>query len=539
MALASDSKDFAAQCALSRFGLGPRAGDLKRIAGDPRGAVEAELAKRDVAILNDPYLISSADAMRAFFMRKGVATLKTGRERGGQAAVAVELMVDKGMLPASAAEEARRKRDRKRAQKRGEDLDAMDDGDGDKMSNAMDGGGSMGGGMDGGGMEAKPKGGGKRFDKDGIKYPTLPGVPMPDEVAARFAQARRCDIGFAERWVMFWTNHLTVSTGGKGFMKWLVGAYEREAIRPNVFGDFSKLLLAATRHPAMLRYLNNANSTGPNSPNGERNGRGLNENHARELLELHTVGVTAGYTQADIIELAKILTGWRFNGDIRDPDYFGFKFRNGVHEPGDRTVMGVVYKDDGVAQGEKVLNDLARKPQTAAHVARRLATYFVSDDPPPALVDRLTKTFRDTDGDLKALAVTLVTSDEAWSAPRAKMRSPQEFVFASARLTDAVPDPELLGATLDTLGQPLWGASSPKGYALFGRDWIAPDSQTNRLDFAVSLAARHADKIDPVSLAEDALGAQMSDETRTAVKRAGSREQAFALFLMSPEMQRR
>lgn len=518
MALDGESKDFAAQCALSRFGLGPRPGDLKRVSGDPRGAVAAELDRRDAAVLNDPYLVSTAEAMRNFYMRRGVGSLKSGRGLKGQASVAVEIMREQGKLPPEKPGAGRAKR----AAMAKED-DAKADNDERDMS--------MSGAMDGGRRERKRD--------DAVDYPKFPGAPLPDEVAARFVHARKCDIGFGERWAMFWTNHFAVSSTGKNFMKWLVGGYEREAIRPNAFGKFSDLLMAATRHPAMLRYLNNNNSTGPNSANGQRAGRGLNENHARELLELHTVGVTGGYTQADIISLAKILTGWRITQNLRDENYMTFRYNRGVHEPGDQTVMGTLYRDDGVGQGEAVLSDLARKPQTAAHVARRLATAFVADDPPPALVDRLTRTFRDTDGDLRQLALTLVKSDEAWAAPRAKMRSPQEFVFAAARLTDKTPDPELLGVTLDTLGQPLWGAASPKGFSIVGRDWIAPDSQTNRLDFAVGLAARHADDIDPVGLAEDVLGAEMSDETRTAVKRAGSREQAFALLLMSPEMQRR
>lgn len=502
MALNNDSRDFAAQIALSRFGLGPRAGDVKRVSSDPRGAVEAEIKLRGAGTFKDPYLISSSDAMRNFYMRRAVGRLKNGREQSGVIKRAIETMREKGMLPADAETAP------KRVAKREE-------------------------GMDGGGMTA-PRGA-----TNAKNYPTFPGSPLDDEIAARFVQARKAGVGFDERWAMFWANHFTVSNQTKNFMSWMVGGYEREAIRPNVFGRFSDLLMAATRHAAMLRYLNNNASTGPNSPNGERSGRGLNENHARELLELHTVGVSAGYTQADIIALAKILTGWRIKGDLAEDDYMTFRFIAGVHEPGDQTVMGKVYRDDGLKQGEAALNDLARKPQTAEHLARRIAVAFVSDDPPPALVDRLARTFRDTDGDLKEVAFALVRSDEAWDAPRTKMRSPQEFVLASVRLMDRQPDPDLLIRTLKNLGQPYWGAPSPKGFTLSGRDWIAPDAQTNRLDFAVALAKAHADALDPNAVAADALGDVMSDETRTAVKRAGSRDQAIALLLMSPEMQRR
>lgn len=525
MALNSDSRDFVAQVALSRFGLGPRAGDVKRVSSDPRGAVEAEIRSQGAGTFKDPYLVSTAAAMRNFYMRRAISRLKNGREQSGVIKTALEIMREKGMLPADVGAKDARAKDAgtKEAPKRVSRRDDMD-GERDDAMDMRDEGEAMSG----------------RREARGAKgYPTFPGAPFEDEIAARFVQARKAPVGFDERWAMFWANHFTVSNQTKNFMTWMVGAYEREAIRPHVFGRFSDLLMSATQHPAMLRYLNNNNSTGPNSRNGERAGRGLNENHARELLELHTVGVSAGYTQADIIALAKILTGWRIDGDMRADDYMTFRYLPGVHEPGDQTVMGKVYRDDGVKQGEAALNDLARKPQTAEHLAKRLAIAFVSDDPPPALVDRLTRTFRETDGDLKELALALVRSDEAWNAPRTKMRSPQEFVLSSIRLMDKQPDPELLIRTLKTLGQPYWGAPSPKGYTLAGREWIAPDAQTNRLDFAVALAKAHADDLDPNALAADALGDVISDETRSAVKRAGSRDQAIALLLMSPEMQRR
>ncbi|QZN98487.1 DUF1800 domain-containing protein [Chenggangzhangella methanolivorans] len=336
----------------------------------------------------------------------------------------------------------------------------------------------------------------------------------------------------------FWGDHFTVSSKGGKYVGWLGGAYEREAIRPHALGRFSDLLLAASRHPAMLIYLDLDDSRGPNSPAGGKKGKGFNENHARELLELHTVGVDGGYTQKDVTSLAYALTGWRTVRRPKAENLGGYEFDSDAHEPGAQTVLGKSYPDTGAEQGAAILADLARKPATARHVARRVAVAFVSDDPPPGLVARLEKSFRDTDGDLRELALALISSDEAWSAPRTKMRSAKEFVFASARALER-PDTKLLIKGLQALGQPMWGAPSPKGFSIYGRDWIAPDAQTNRLDLAVDLAEEHGPRMDPNALADDLLGDVMSDETRTAVKRAGSREQALALLLMSPEMQRR
>ncbi|RXF73758.1 DUF1800 domain-containing protein [Hansschlegelia zhihuaiae] len=519
----ADRELFEAQIALSRFGLGARPGDVARIASDPRGAAKAELLARDAALLRDPYLVSTEESARNFIERKTIRAMRNGREIKGTRQVVADMMRAEGRLPPE-------KKDAKpepASAKRGSD-DDMD----------------MGGGMDRRKAAREDMKGGSEGEKRrrqaaAANLPDPPRSPLGEEAAARYVHARKVDVGFVERLVQFWGNHFTVSSRGGVYVGWIAGAFEREAIRPHALGRFSDMLLAATRHPAMLIYLDNDTSFGPKSEVGERRNKGLNENHARELLELHTVGVDGGYRQEDVIALAKALTGWR---RVRRPDaknHGAFEFDDRAHEPGPQTVMGKVYKQDGVEQGEAILADLARKPSTATHVARRLATAFVADDPPPALVDRLARTFRETDGDLKEVSLALISSDEAWDAPRMKMRSPQEFVFASLRACGAGVEPELLTKGLKTLGQPFWGATSPKGYSLLGRDWIAPDAQTNRLDLAVDIARERADDVDPNGLAEDLLGGVMSDETRTAVKRAGSREQALALLLMSPEMQRR
>ena len=212
------------------------------------------------------------------------------------------------------------------------------------------------------------------------------------------------------------------------------GSFEREAIRPHVLGRFGDMLKAVESHPAMLAYLDNAQSFGPHSPAGERGRRGLNENLAREILELHTLGVHGGYSQADVTSLARILTGWTFAGAagrIGEPGTFVFFPL--AHEPGDFRLLGKVYKAGGVEQGEAALADLARHPSTARHIATKLACHFVADEPPASLVDRLAKVFRDTDGDLNGLANALLDAEEAWSAPLSKMRTPEQFLLEIGR----------------------------------------------------------------------------------------------------------
>ena len=540
MATDTDSRrNSGALVALTRFGLGARPGDMRRIASDPRGAVRAELAMRDAALLPDPYLVSAADSSRHYQERKALRQLLTGRKVREKRNVVIETMVADGRLPKELVQKAALLVQEKSAKK--PSGEAMADPDmGGSMAGPEMAGNDMSGDMDGRApAKAGKKGKPGRVGLDDSDAPAIPTQPMDDEAAARFVRVRNAEIGFVERLVSFWGDHLTVSTKGGGYIRWVAGAYDREAIRPHVLGRFEDMLLASARHSAMTHYLDNQASIGPNSEAARRNGKGLNENYARELLELHTVGAGAGYTQADVIELAKALTGWRVEKGYRADNLEQFDFAPRAHEPGERTVVGKRYAEGGAEQGEAILRDLARHPATAARLARKLAVAFVADEPPPALVDRLERTFRDTGGDLKEVAGALVSSDEAWDAPRAKMRSPQEFVFASIRLVGRQPKAERLIEALNALGQPMWGASQPKGYSIVGRDWIAPDAQTNRLDFAADLARDHADAIDPNALAEDILGETMSDETRTAVKRAGSREQAFALLVMSPEMQRR
>jgi uncharacterized protein (DUF1800 family) len=237
-----------------------------------------------------------------------------------------------------------------------------------------------------------------------------------------------------ERLVAFWSNHFTVSIA-QSTVTGLAGAFEREAIRPHVTGRFHDLLLAAVRHPAMLIYLDNAGSTGAHSPFGLRRGLGPNENLARELLELHTLGVDSGYTQADVTQFARILTGWSY-ANPQESGAGGFAFRSARHEPGVKILLGHRFAEGGEKEGLDALALLARHPSTARHLARQFASHFIADDPPRAVVDRFAEVFRRTDGDLTALTLAAIDAPEAWAQPLAKVKSANEFVVASLRATD-------------------------------------------------------------------------------------------------------
>lgn len=370
----------------------------------------------------------------------------------------------------------------------------------------------------------------------------LPQATLSAEALARFnGPYLNARVGFYERLVMFWANHFAVSVDKGLPVRMLAGAYEREAIRPNITGSFRDLLIAATRHPAMLSYLDNDRSIGPNSPANRSEKRGLNENLAREVLELHTLGVDGGYDQADVTALARILTGW---GVARTPKALaggdGFNFTPRAHEPGAHTVLGVSYAEDGEAQGVKALSDLSRHPATARHIAFKLARYFVADVPPPALTQRLSAVFLESDGDLSALYETLITSEESWAAPRTKLRLPQEYLIALLRATGRpAPAPKRLNASLKALGQPLWMPPGPNGFSDLSSAWATPEGLNSRLDVAYALAAPLAQKLDPRDFAETRLKGLLTDTTRQAVAQAETRAQGLALVFLSPEFMRR
>jgi uncharacterized protein (DUF1800 family) len=364
-------------------------------------------------------------------------------------------------------------------------------------------------------------------------------VPLPrqlfrDEARARIDAALDAEIGFVERLVWFWSNHFCVNAD-KTVM---AGGYEREAIRPHVLGRFSDMLLAAEGHPAMLIYLDNAQSIGPDSVAGVNRDKGLNENLAREILELHTLGVRSVYTQADVTNLAKVLTGWTILPTATNPDHGGeFVYIGRAHEPGPQTIVGKTYPDTGIEQGRAVLADLARHPATARHVATKLARHFVADHPPVALVDQLTRRFLETDGDLKEIALILANSAEAWSPEQAKIKRPGEWIIAALRGTGLRGDiARIVGGTA-LLGEPLWRPPAPKGFSDDNAAWL--DGLPQRLDMANTFSQQVAEGLDPEAVAETTLGPLASAETHRAITTAESKPQALTFLLMAPEFQRR
>ena len=464
-----------AALALHRFGFGPREGTIVAIAADPRGALLAELDQPNAGLILNPDLPTSGAANRAVF----------------------EYIAERN---------AEKKRPRPEAQ-----AAAMENQAKQNTANA----------------EAE------------IAEGQAQSVPLPrrlflNEARARIDAALNTQIGFVERLVWFWSNHFCVNQD-KTVMS---GAYEREAIRPHVLGRFCDMLIAAEGHPAMLLYLDNAQSIGPNSVAGINRDKGLNENLAREILELHTLGVRTVYAQADVTNFAKVLTGWTILPTATNPDHGGeFVYLKRAHESGPQTVIGKVYEDTGTGQGRAVLADLARQPATATHVASKLARHFIADDPPPELVDRLTQRFLDTDGDLKEMATALVTAPEAWGSEQAKIKRPGEWIVAALRATGEPGDVRRILQAQALLGEPLWRPPAPKGFSDENAVWL--DGLAQRLDIANAFAHRDGLAYEPEAVMKTALGPLASADTRLAITRADSRPQALTMLLMAPEFQRR
>ena len=478
--------------ALNRFGFGARggaSGDIVNAASDPRGYVKAELARPHAVMLELPGLQTTPELAQAMYAYQ--LEVKTAREAAAKA----------GPVEAEKRVEA----------------PAM-------TGNTM--------------MTVQPD------------APKPPPAQMPPNVVqktfraealARIQRATIAEGGFVERLVVFWSNHFCISANkGEPARMW-AGSFEREAIRPHVLGRFADMVKAVEQHPAMLFFLDNQQSVGPNSRAGQNGKRGLNENLAREIMELHTLGVGGGYTQADVTSLARIITGWTFagrEGKIGTPGSFAFNAN--AHEPGPQQLLGKTYEDSGVAQGEAALADIARHPSVAKFITLKLAQHFVSDAPPPALLARLEGVFRKTDGDLKAVTLALLDSNEAWQAPVSKLRTPYEYLIASGRLLARIPeDPSRYFAGLQTLGQPLWTPSGPNGFADSNAAWAVPEGMKLRLDIAAQISSRIPDSVDPRELLEVVAGEAASTETRQTIARAETRQQALALLLMSPEFQRR
>jgi len=361
---------------------------------------------------------------------------------------------------------------------------------------------------------------------------------------ARARLGASTDATFAERWANFWANHFTVSAVKEATVP-LVGPFEAEAIRPRVFGRFEDMLVASSQHPAMLLYLDQAQSVGPGSPLAQRaakNGRGpgLNENLAREIMELHTVGVDAGYTQADVTEFARAMTGWSIGRLDHQEEPQGFMFRPFAHEPGARTIMGRRYGEDGEGQARAVLKDLAASPHTARHLATKIGRHFVSDEPPAKLTERLTRAYMDGRGQLDLVAQALINAPEAWSTQSSKFKTPYEFLVSSWRAAEFLPaDAGPLSRTLNEMGQRPFSAPSPKGWPEEAQVWCAPDAVIKRMAWSEGFAAQAVGQRDPTTLAQNALGARLTPMAAAAIARAETRSEGLSILLMSPEFQRR
>jgi uncharacterized protein (DUF1800 family) len=359
------------------------------------------------------------------------------------------------------------------------------------------------------------------------------GQIVRQELQAAVAWRITTTLPYRERLVAFWSNHFAVSLRA-GAPVAVAGAFVREAIRPNITGKFGDMLLAVMRHPAMLIYLNNNQSVGPDSPAGQRRHLGLNENLARESLELHTLGPAAGYTQTDVTSYARILTGWSV--EMRQ-EPVGFRFRLAAHEPGFHAVLGRTFPQ-GAAGGIEALSWLATHPATQRHLALKLARHFIADEPPPAVVQQIAATLRETGSDLGQVAWLLPRMQQAWQ-PGTKLRTPQDFAVAALRALDS---PDLDGmnflGTMNSLGQPLWSPPLPNGWPDDAASWSGPEAMLRRVDWSYALAGRAKDA-DPVAVAEASLGPLLRPATLDAVSRAGSRREALVLLFTSPEFQRR
>jgi uncharacterized protein (DUF1800 family) len=368
------------------------------------------------------------------------------------------------------------------------------------------------------------------------------GQPRPEGFAELFDRemtdslhdAVSTDLPLRERLVWFWTNHFNVSARGGPWPFGLNGTYVYEAIRPHVTGRLADLVKAVMRHPAMLDYLDNTRSAGPDSPIGRSQHRGINENLARESLELHTLGLKAGYTQQDVIAYANILTGRMMNTEGDSP---GFIYRADFHEPGPQTLLGHTFPE-GFAGSEDALEWIANHPATQRHIANQMVQHFVADIPPPDCVNRVAAVLKDSGGDLTQAMLAIIAMDEAWQ-PLTKFRPPAEYIISVQRALDLPFEPGhvLLDATAD-LGQPFRNPLLPNGWPDTADDWISGQELLTRADWAMTQASR------PGAPAADAvLEATIADvcspSTRAAIKACPTPAEALATLFVSPEFLRR
>lgn len=468
--------------AATRFGLGPRPGDLQRIAGDPRGWLRQQLDRpqqpQEIAALPPP----AGQVQRFFALRREV---RQQRQRVARADPPLRMTRGTVAEPAEPASPA--------AAQRAAIADL-----------------------------AEP-----------IRELYLA------EVSARTLAAIHSDTPLVERLVGFWSNHFTVSIQ-RGEVAGLCGPFEREAIRPHVLGRFVDMLRAAMRHPAMLVYLDNARSVGPNSLAARRaRNVGLNENLGRELLELHTLGVNGGYTQGDVEQMARMLTGWT----ITPPDKPGggeFRFEPRIHEPGPKILLGVRYPEDGMGETETALLALARHPATAQHLAEKLARHFIADDPPPQAVERIAAAYQKSDGDLKAVTRAVIEQPEAWRDALAKVKAPQDFVVSVVRAAGFTPpDGRMLVHALRVLGQAPFAAPSPAGWPDRASDWLGPEALMHRIEWSRAAAQRIARITSAQAIAAETIAPVATPATLQTIASAGDPAEQLTLLFASREFQRR
>jgi uncharacterized protein (DUF1800 family) len=371
-----------------------------------------------------------------------------------------------------------------------------------------------------------------------------------NHVMARSIQAVESDTPFFERLVHFWSNHFAVSAD-KPQMFGLVGGLEFEAIRPNVTGYFADMLLAVEKHPTMLTYLDNFQSIGPKSKMAlyagkQKSGRKLdiNENLAREILELHTLGVDGGYTQTDVTTFAKVITGWTYGGLFDDRANRGklgeFAFNELMHEPGSKIILKQTFRQKGYKQGEAVLRYLALRPQTARHLATKLARHFVGDEPSASIINKLSQAYLQSNGYLPAMYEALVYDSEVWQHTFNKYKSPTDYVYSIFRTVNFVPEEakQVIGPLM-VLGQPPFRPGSPAGWPDTASAWSGGEALFKRVELGVSVAEKIGNRIDPLGLSRIILGSSMSEQSQKAIGRAESGVQGLAMLFASPEFQRR
>jgi uncharacterized protein (DUF1800 family) len=489
---------FAAAIAANRFGLGARPGELDRIGGDARDWLIAQLKGAPPALPESGLRSSESVLVETLEIRREKRDAQGGRRAaGGLGAGSGASGPNEAVAPADPAD----------AGARAAAIQSL------------------------------------------LKLPTLYRPIYIDEATARLRHAAATERPFVERITQFWTNHFAVSID-KIAVLGIAGAFERETIRPHVLGNFTQLLLAVEQHPAMLLYLDNYLSVGPNSRAAQVAKRrhserqiGINENLAREILELHTLGVSGGYTQQDVTTFAEVITGWSIGGNfgrLRDGEPGKFTFRSPLHEPGAKTVLGKRYTEGDERQGEAVLRDVAARPATATFIGTKLARHFIADDPPAGAVEQLSKAFTKSRGDLPTVYRALIEMKDSWAEPLAKYKTPTDYIVSTYRALQLPVDASRRGlASFELLGQRTYSPGSPAGWPDRSADWDGASALMKRIEWADAVGQRVGTHHNAADLAPQLLGATLSDDTRKAISRAASGAQALTLLLTAPEFLRR